>query len=173
MYLLFVILEKYPTDEFHLVISIFKEACLTDEFLLEVLRVLLIRGQFVVYESAEASGATKTATIEDKRLRKLKLSGFIQSNPLNIFEKYIITEEKPDKDLVSKSLLLKLYPYLGDICKVAVNKPSFQVNYMRCFNVNIFITNIVVNYLVIHCYNKFQHCKKFTQIVFVSVFFYI
>lgn len=114
-------LENYNASAFNVIIAIFIQPCMTDEFLTEALRILKPNGLLIIYEPLPIERKLDTQLTYSERLSRLKLSGFIVNN---------IEQKSLDKDLESKNLLLKVYSNAEDICKVLANKPSFEVNYV-------------------------------------------
>lgn len=110
--------ENYNASAFNVIIAIFIQPCMTDEFLTEALRILKPNGLLIIYEPLPIERKLDTQLTYSERISRLKLSGFIVNN---------IEQKSLDKDLESKNLLLKVYNNAEDICKVLANKPSFEV----------------------------------------------
>ncbi|XP_029661283.1 anamorsin homolog [Formica exsecta] len=110
--------ENYNASAFNVIIAIFIQPCMTDEFLTEALRILKPNGLLIIYEPLPIERKLDTQLTYSERISRLKLSGFIVNN---------IEQKSLDKDLESKNLLLKVYNNAKDICKVLANKPSFEV----------------------------------------------
>jgi len=110
--------DSHSASTYDVIIAIFKQACTNEEFLSEVLRILKPDGSLVIYEPLPADRKPDTVLTYPERISRLKLSGF----------KVKDTERRNfDKDLESKSLLLKVYSNVEDACKVLASKPPFEV----------------------------------------------
>lgn len=110
--------ESYRASIFNVIIAIFKQPCMNEDFLTEALRILKPDGSLVIYEPLSADRKSDTALTYPDRISRLKLSGFKvkDTEPINL-----------DADPESKNLLLKVYSNIKDVYKVSANKPSFEV----------------------------------------------
>ncbi|KYN02912.1 PREDICTED: anamorsin homolog [Cyphomyrmex costatus] len=110
--------ESHNASTFDVIIAIFKQPCMDEDFLTETLRILKPDGLLVIYEPLSADRKPDTVLTYPERISKLKLSGF----------KVKDTEQKKlNTDPESKNLLLKVYNNIETVCKISANKPAFEV----------------------------------------------
>lgn len=110
--------ESQGASTFAVVIAIFKQPCVNEDFLTEALRILKPDGSLVIYEPLSADRKPDTVLTYAERVSRLKLSGFKIKD---------IERKNLDTDSESKNLLLKVYSNIENVCEVSANKPSFEV----------------------------------------------